>query len=189
MALRVDALARAAEDIDRCVPVAPEIGNTVLTDDRHITRLAGPLFVLLSVLLVPWIVFMAVALPSRQLSSNYDVAWTGFDGFLCAGLAATGYFALRRSHWLPAAAAATATMLVVDAWFDVVTSPSGRTLVAAIGLAAFVEVPLAVLSLFLTRQGHAVSDRRLELLLTGRLGHHADGVARTGERSRGAATP
>ena len=121
---RVHELTKAAEEIDRSVPVAEEIGNTVLTDERHVTRLAGPLFVLLSVLLVPWIVFMAVALPSRQLSSNYDVAWTGFDVLLCAGLAATGYFALRRSQWLPAAAAATAAMLVVDAWFDVVTSPS-----------------------------------------------------------------
>ena len=184
----VHELTKAAEEIDRSVPVAEEIGNTVLTDERHVIRVAGPLFVLLSALLVPWIVFMAVALPSRQLSSNYDVAWTGFDVLLCAGLATTGYFALRRSQWLPAAAAATAAMLVVDAWFDVVTSPAGRDLIAAIGLAAFVEVPLAALCLLLTRQGQKVSDRRLELLLAGRFGHRIDGGC-TGERSQDGATP
>jgi hypothetical protein len=172
MAERVGALtttaARAAERIDRSVPAADEVGNRVPTDEPHIMRLAGPLFVLLSVLLVPWTVFIAVALPSHQVSENYDVAWAGFDVFVCAGLAATGYFALRRSRWLPGAAAATAAMLIVDAWFDLLTSPSGRDLVVAIALAAFVELPLSTLCFLLLRQGELVNDSRLELLLTGR---------------------
>ena len=109
------ALATAAERLDRSVPAADEVGNAVLTDDQPIMRLAGPLFALLSILLVPWTVLVALVLPSRQLSPNYDVAWAGFDVFLCVGLGATGYFALRRSRWLPVAAAATATLLVVDA--------------------------------------------------------------------------
>jgi hypothetical protein len=170
MTQRVSGLAAAAERIDRSVPVADEIGNTVLTDDRPITRIAGPLFVALSVLLVPWTVFIAVALPSRQLSSNYDVAWAGFDVLLCGGLAATGYFALRRSQWLPEAATATATMLVVDAWFDLTTAPSGRDLVAAIVLAALVELPLAALCLVLARRGQLVNDRRIKMLLTDHVG-------------------
>jgi len=152
MANQVAALATAAERLERLdssVPVADEVGNAVLTDNRHIMRLAGPLFVLLSVLLVPWTVFIAVALV-----------------FLGVGLAATGYYALRRSRWLPVAAAATAAMLFVDAWFDVVTSPSGRDLVAAIVLAVFVELPLSALSLYLAREVQLVSDKRLAVLLT-----------------------
>ena len=109
MADQVGALTTAAERLDRSVPAADEVGNAVLIDDRRIMRLAGPLFVLFSILLVPWTVFIALVLPSRQLSPNYDVAWAGFDVFLCVGLGATGYFALRRSRWLPLAAAATAT--------------------------------------------------------------------------------
>jgi hypothetical protein len=97
------ALATAAERLERLdssVPVADEIANAVLTDNRYIMRLVGPLFVLLSVLLIPWTVFIALALPSRQLSPNYDIAWAGFAVFLCVGLAATGYFAFRsRSLW------------------------------------------------------------------------------------------
>jgi hypothetical protein len=161
------ALATAAERLDSSVPVADEVGNAVLTDNRQVMRVAGPLFVALSVLLVPWTVIVALALPSRELSPNYDVAWAGFDVFLCVGLAATGYFAFRRSRWLPVAAAATATMLFVDAWFDVVTSPSGRDLVAAIVLAVFVELPLSALCLFLAREGQLFSEKRLEMLLTG----------------------
>jgi hypothetical protein len=168
MAKHVDALATAAERLDEAVPVADEVGNAVLTDNRRIMRVAGPLFVLLSVVLVPWTAFIAVALPSRQLSPNYDIAWAGFDVFLCAGLAATGYFVLRRSRWLPVAAAAAAAMLFVDAWFDVITSPSGRDLVAAIVSAVFVELPLSGLCLFLARRGQLVNDKRLELVLAGR---------------------
>lgn len=166
MAKQVDTLEAAADRIDRSVPAADEVGNAVLTDERRVTRLAGPLFVLLSVLLVPWTVFIGLELPSRAVSSNYDVAWAGFDVFLCTGLAATGYYALRRSRWLPVAAAATATMLIVDAWFDVMTSPAGRDLVAAIVLAALVELPLSALCLNLARRSQLVSDKRLEMLLT-----------------------
>jgi hypothetical protein len=38
-------------------------------------------------------------------------------------LASTGYFALRRSRYLAAAATVVVTLLVVDAWFDILTSP------------------------------------------------------------------
>ena len=165
MATAGEALASAAERLDSSVPVADEVGNAVLTDNRRIMRLAGPLFALLSVLLIPWTAYIAIALPSRQLSPNYDLAWAGFDVLLCSGLAATAYFALRRSRWLPLSAAATATMLIIDAWFDVVTSPSGRDLLAASVLAVFVEIPLSALCLFLARQGQLFSEKRLETVL------------------------
>ena len=41
----------------------------------------GPAFLLCSVALIPWIVYLALSLPSRQVSSHYDVAWVGFDVF------------------------------------------------------------------------------------------------------------
>ena len=188
MAKQVDALATAAERLERLdssVAPADEVANAVLTDNRRIMRLAGPIFVLLSILLVPWTIFIAVALPSRQLSPNYDLAWAGFDVLLCVGLALTGYFALRRSHWLPIAAGATAAMLVVDAWFDVVTSPSGRDLAAAITLAALVELPLSALCLFIAREYQLVNDTRFEMLLAGA---RPRSVPRSSPRSSWAAT-
>ena len=53
------------------------------------------------------------------MSPHYDAAWAGFDVMLLVALASAGYFALRRSRYLVTGAAA---LLVVDAWFDVVTS-------------------------------------------------------------------
>lgn len=68
---------------------------------------------------------------------------------LLAVLASTGYFALRRSAYLAITAAATATMLVVDAWFDIMTSPRHQ-LYEAITLAVLIELPLAAVCAWLS---------------------------------------
>jgi hypothetical protein len=75
--------------LDGLVRPAAEPENAVLTDDARAVRWAGPLFALFSVILLPWIGYLAVSLPARQLSSNYDAAWAGFDVILFCGLAAT----------------------------------------------------------------------------------------------------
>src|ERR1700733_1200648 len=112
--------------LDHMVGSAPEAENAVLTDNARLVRWTGPAFAAFSLLLLPWIGYIAVSLPSRQLSPNYDIAWAGFDVLLLAGLAATAYFALRRSRYLTTAASATATLLLVDAWFDCLTTPAAR---------------------------------------------------------------
>ena len=77
---------------------------------------------------------------------------------------ATAYFALRRSRYLSAAASAAAVMLVVDAWFDVVTTPPGQRL-ESIALAVLVELPLACVCLWLSHHTHQLAERRVILLL------------------------
>ena len=162
-------LARAAEKVEALVPPAGELGNEVLVDDHWLVRLAGPLFALLSVLLIPWIFFIAFALPSRQLSPNYDLAWAGFDGMLLIGLASTAYFALRRSRYLSVAATATGTMLIVDAWFDVLTSRRSDRMLAVV-FALVSELPLAGLCWWLSQQTQAIAEKRIALLLPGAKG-------------------
>ncbi len=83
------------------------------------------LLALVAVTLVPWTLYLTFTLPSRHVTLHYDVAWVGFDVALASAFAATTLAALRRSHWLVPLAAVTGTMLVCDAWFDVVTSHSG----------------------------------------------------------------
>ncbi len=61
----------------------------------------------------------------------------------------TAYLALKRSWWVCLASMSVFTLLIVDAWFDVLTSPPGRQLWEALGLAVFVELPLAAVSLWL----------------------------------------
>ncbi len=150
--------------LDQLVGAAPEPENTVLTDDARLVRWAGPSFLLFSLLLLPWIGYIAASLPARQLSPNYDVAWAGFDVFLLAGLASTAYFALRRSRYLSTAAAATATLLVVDAWFDCMTTPADQRWQSFV-LCGLVELPLAALCLWLSYHTHQIAERRIRLLL------------------------
>jgi hypothetical protein len=149
--------------LDKLVEPAAEPENAILTDNARIVRWTGPLFALFSVILLPWIAYIAASLPARQLSPNYDVAWAGFDVLLCGALASTAYFALRRSRYLSIAAAATATLLVVDAWFDVMTTPA-RERLESILLCAFVELPLAAVCVWLSYHTQQLAERRIVLL-------------------------
>ena len=159
-------LARDAEEVadqlDGLVAPADEPENAVLVDNARVVRWAGPAFALFSLILLPWIAYLAYSLPSRQVSA--DVAWAGFDVMLLAALAGTGYFALRRSRYLATAATAAATLLVVDAWFDVMTTLPGQRL-EPVALAAGVELPLAAVCVWLSLHTQQLAERRLVLLL------------------------
>jgi hypothetical protein len=149
--------------LDDLVRPAPEPENAVLTDGSRIVRWTGPLFALFAVIMLPWIAYIAISLPARQLSPNYDIAWAGFDVLLAAGLASTAYFALRRSRYLSTASAGTAALLLVDAWFDCMTTPGGAR-VQSIVLCFIIELPLAAICLWLSYHTHQIAERRIVLL-------------------------
>jgi len=150
--------------IDAMVAPAPEPENAVLTDQTRVVRWTGPLFALFSLVLLPWTIYLAGSLPAEQVSTNYDAAWAGFDVLLMLALASTAYFALRRSRYLATAATATATLLVVDAWFDVLTTP-GVQRIESILLAAFVELPLAAVCVWLSWHTQQLEEQRIVLLM------------------------
>lgn len=154
----------AAEQPGKLIAPAREPENAVLTDNARMVRWAGPAFALFSLILLPWIVYLAYSLPSRQVTADYGVAWAGFDVILLAALAGTGYFALRRSRYLAMAATAAATLLVVDAWFDVMTTLPGQRL-EPLALAAGVELPLAAVCTWLSLHTQQLAERRLVLLM------------------------
>lgn len=111
-------------------------------------RRIGIVYLAMSVVLVPWTLWLAWTLPSESVAHHNDIAWAGFDLMLLAGLATTGVLTLRRSPYLGLAASATMALLAVDAWFDVTTAgASDRTL--SIALAVLVELPVAGLCLWL----------------------------------------
>ncbi len=107
--------------------------------------------------MLPRIVLLAVALPSSHEAAHWDVAWAGFDVLLAVLLLTVAITAWRRSPWLEGAAAAT--LLFVDAWFDVLTSSTRTELVVALFEALVVELPLAVICLLIAR----AADHRLRL--------------------------
>ena len=95
--------------------------------------------------LLPWTLWLTMSLPSRHISEHWDAAWVGFDvGEILAFLAAA-YAAWRRAAWLQGAAAVAGTMLLCDAWFDVLLSTGDEKIWLAIGQAVLSEVPLALL--------------------------------------------
>ena len=116
-----------------------------------------PLFALAALVLVPWVVVLVKVLPSSQQAAHWDIAWGGFDVALALLLLSVAVAAWRRSPWLEGAATASATLLLVDAWFDILTSPTGAERWVAIVEAALIEVPLALLCLVLARD----AERRL----------------------------
>jgi hypothetical protein len=146
------------------IPRGGDPAETVLADNARIVRWAGPAFLAFSLILLPWIVYLGFTLPSHQVVADFHVAWVGFDILLMLVLACTGYFALRRSRYLGPAAAAVAAMLVVDAWFDVVTSPPGQRMLAIV-LAVGVELPLAALCVWLSYHSEQLAEQRIVLLL------------------------
>jgi hypothetical protein len=115
------------------------------------------LFGLAALVLVPTVVLLVVALPSTHRSEHWDVAWGGFDVMLALMLLAVAVTAWRGSAWLAAAAAAAAALLFVDAWFDVLTASTGHELVLALAEAILVELPLALLCVWLARDSERFS--------------------------------
>jgi hypothetical protein len=127
-----------------------------------IARWVAPTFILCSLVLIPWIVYLGLSLPSREVSHHNDIAWVGFDVFELIALAATGLLALRRSRFLALASASAATLLVVVAWFDILTSPPQQVL-GSIVLAVFIELPLAGVCGWLSYHTEHVMDRSIRL--------------------------
>jgi hypothetical protein len=124
---------------------------TGVGDNKNLPAWIVPLFALAAVVLVPTVILLVAALPSTHQSEHWDVAWGGFDVMLALMLLAVAVTAWRGSAWLEAAAAAAATLLFVDAWFDVLTASTGSELLLALVEAVVVELPLALLCVWLAR--------------------------------------
>ncbi|MFZ0082314.1 hypothetical protein [Trebonia sp.] len=145
--------------------MAVEPVDELPADDARLVSWAGPAFILFSIVLIPWTIYLGLNLPDRQESSHYNIAWVGFDVMLLVVLAATGFFALRRSPFLAVGATAAATLLVVDAWFDVVTSPPGSQFLQSLASAVLIELPLAAVCGWLAYHTEHLEEERIVLLL------------------------
>ena len=125
-----------------------------------VPRWVAPGFALAAVCTVPWVVFLAASLPATS-RVNDRLAWVGFDVGEVVMLAVTAYLAWRGKAKVALAATALATMLVVDAWFDVNTSTAGEERDLAVAFAVL-EVALAAVSLWIAFHAASVARRRLE---------------------------
>ncbi len=92
---------------------------------------------------VPWTVFLAVTLPRHYTAQHYWLGWVGFDIALLVVLAITGRTLMRVDFAVHRYATIAATMLVVDAWFDVLNASTRIEQLVAVAMATLVELPLA----------------------------------------------
>ncbi len=125
---------------------------------RTAPRWVAPLFSGAAIAILPWIVYLGFVLPERSTSQHYNLAWVGFDLFLVFSMGRTALFAWKGRRQVQLPAVATATLLIVDAWFDVMTS-SGSALMEALLFAFLLELPLAALSVYIARHVDRVVER------------------------------
>lgn len=133
-------------------------------------------FLVIALGLLPWIAWLFWSLPDEATAAHWRLAWGGFDIGLATALAITALLVIRRSPLAQTSAAVTGTMLVCDAWFDVLTSRGTTDVTVAAVLAVVAELPLAVLCFwiarsvervledarpYLTAQGFRIEHRRL----------------------------
>ena len=118
--------------------------NAITPGDRRVRWLARAL-VVAAFGMIPWLVLLATRLPASTVAVHWSTAWVGLDAMETAGLLATGTLLLRRDGRCCLAATVTGTLIFADAWFDVTTSAPGVAQLAAIAMAALIEVPVSVL--------------------------------------------
>src|SRR5882757_10386848 len=98
-----------------------------------------PAFLVCAVILTPWTALLFFTLPHHYGANHWRLAWGGFDIALGIGLATTAVAALRRSPFGEIAASITGTLLICDAWFDVLTSTGTSDVAQALAGALLIE--------------------------------------------------
>ena len=136
-----------ADDVPADLPPGPDDPGFSLAQVKRRAHRMAFLFAFAGVCLVPWIVYLAISLPKRDVDTHYRGAWVGFDLLLVTAIVLTAYYAFRVDTRVQLPAMATATLLVVDAWFDVMTAGHRQATFVALLMAAFIELPAAGFSL------------------------------------------
>lgn len=103
------------------------------------------------IFLIPWTAVLAYFLPPRYDAHHWGIAWAGFDIFEIVLFALTALLAVRKSSWTALTATMLGTVLVVDAWFDVLTARTGWQQQEAL-VEAVVEVSIAAVSYWLAHR-------------------------------------
>lgn len=153
--LDVDALCRLPEDqrrhllrslvaADRHPPVKP--GTSWKWDLLLVLIIVGCVF------LAAWIGYLAVSLPAFYRAGSWRGAWVGFDVAELAVFAITGWAAWRRRQILIMCLIVLATVLLCDAWFDVVLDSKTTGFLSSLLSALLVEVPIAVIAVLVARR-------------------------------------
>ena len=117
---------------------------------RRVEIMASVLLVF-AVGLIPWTVFLGLSLPRQYDAGHWKLLWTGFDVVLLSVLGYAGLAAWLRRQILATTAIVAGTLLLCDAWFDIVTSLGNSDEWVSMLTGFGAEIPLAVFFLCLYR--------------------------------------
>jgi len=131
--------------------------------ERLLPRWVVTFFVGGAVVLIPWIVLMFTVPQVVNVSRRWELVWGGFDCFLVLGFAVTAFRLITRSPRGAVTAAMTGTMLLVDAWFDVLTTHRGGQIISIL-MAVFAEIPCALICFYVSRRIMGVFEQAKEYL-------------------------
>jgi hypothetical protein len=108
-------------------------------------RLGVLVSIVACVVLAGWIVVLVLTLHRTFHTQHWKGAWVGFDIILLLAFAATGWAFWRGRQIVIACLIVTATLLVCDAWFDVLLDAGTPDVWGSVAAAVLVELPLAFL--------------------------------------------
>ena len=108
-------------------------------------RMQSALLIIASISLFGWIFYLLKVLPTSYHAANWNIAWVGYDIGMSTTWLATSWALWKKRQAAIPGAMISATFLIIDAWFDVVTSNPGLDFKLALSLAIFLELPTAFL--------------------------------------------
>ena len=99
--------------------------------------------------LVVWTIYLGWVLPRTYVAGNWRLAWVGLDSAQVVVLLFTTWAAYRRRVIIIFFATASASMFLIDAWFDITTARTGE-LQNSLLAALVVEIPAAMVLLIVS---------------------------------------
>jgi hypothetical protein len=112
--------------------------------DRR-SRVLARVFTICGVLLVPWVWVLVEQLHGHAGKRSFEASWVGLDVLEAVCLLSVAQLIRRKHRATSPAAAATAAILCVDAWFDTMSAAPQLPYAEALAMACFAELPLAAL--------------------------------------------
>ena len=102
--------------------------------------------------LVAWIILLMRTLPNQYTSNHWRGVWVGLDIAELAAFSATAWAAWYQRQVLVFCMVFTGTLLLADAWFDLMLDAGSPGFTESILSALFAEIPLALLLFIAARR-------------------------------------
>jgi hypothetical protein len=136
------------DDRQRLARLLATIDEPHMLRDRRFARrrrLSLLVFMGCCVVLAAWIGVLAVTLPRTYHLNHWRGVWVGFDVALLAAFAATAWASWRERQVLILCLTITGTLLLCDAWFDLILDLGTDEFWMSVLSAVVAEIPLALM--------------------------------------------